>query len=120
MSKQKTIWTLCLVLILGNVFFGTKYFTLHRELRETKAALQTETINEKILSFSKLFIGKVLRAENEVDFETRLNLENSVRNLQDEEILAAWQKFTRSDTEREAQTEVTNLLGLLMEKIKVD
>jgi len=59
MSKQKTIWTLCLVLILGNVFFGTKYFTLHRELRETKAALLTENCGRpKRLSKRRLLTKK--------------------------------------------------------------
>jgi hypothetical protein len=85
--------------------------------------LESQKTNEKVLDFTKLFIEKVLKAETEVDFETRLKLENAVRNLGDEEILTQWQKFTESKTEAEAQEEVKNLLEMLLEmlvnKIKV-
>ena len=120
MKKSKATLTLVLILVLGNIVFGAKYFLISGELREAKAALEIQKTNEKILDFSKFFIKEVLRAENEVDFDTRLKLENSVRGLEDEEIFNQWQKFTESDTEREAQAEVTNLLGLLLEKIMVD
>ncbi|OGZ68239.1 MAG: hypothetical protein A3D44_04450 [Candidatus Staskawiczbacteria bacterium RIFCSPHIGHO2_02_FULL_42_22] len=120
MKKSKATLTLVLILVLGNIIFGAKYFLISGELREAKAALEIQKTNEKILDFSKFFIKEVLRAENEVDFDTRLKLENSVRGLEDEEIFNQWQKFTESDTEREAQAEVTNLLGLLLEKIRVD
>jgi len=120
MKKSKATLTLVLILVLGNIVFGAKYFLISGELREAKAALEIQKTNEKILDFSKFFIKEVLRAENEVDFDTRLKLENSVRGLEDEEIFNQWQKFTESDTEREAQAEVTNLLGLLLEKIRVD
>ncbi len=85
--------------------------------------MESQKTNEKVLDFTKLFIEKVLKAETEVDFETRLKLENAVRNLGDEEILTQWQKFTESKTEAEAQEEVKNLLEMLLEmlvnKIKV-
>jgi hypothetical protein len=80
--------------------------------------LQTQTTNEKVLEFTNLFIEKVLKAQTEVGFETRLKLENAVRNLNDEEILAQWQKFTESKTEAGAQEEVKNLLQMLVSKIK--
>jgi len=64
-------------------------------------------------------IEKVLKAETEVDFETRLKLENAVRNLEDKEILARWSKFIESKTEAGAQEEVKNLLEALVNKIKI-
>lgn len=51
--------------------------------------------------------------------ETRLRLENAVRDLNNEQILAQWQKFTTSKTETEAQTQVKNLLELLVNKISL-
>lgn len=110
---------LVLILLAGNVFWGVKYFSLQKELQETQAGLETQKLNEKVLDFTKLFIEKVLKAEEEVDFETRLKLENAVRNLNDEEILSQWQKFTESRTEAEAQNEVKNLLEMLINKIKI-
>ena len=120
MINQKIILTLViLILLAGNVFFGVKYFASQKEIQQIQPALETQKTNEKVLDFTKLFIEQVLKAETEVDFETRLKLENAVRNLGDEEILAQWQKFTESKTEIEAQEEVKNLLEMLVGKIKV-
>ena len=110
---------LVLILLVGNVFFGVRYFAARKEVRTTQTALETQKINEKVLDFTKLFIAKVLKVETEVDFETRLKLENAVRNLGDEEILAQWSKFVESKTEAGAQEEVKNLLEVLASKIKV-
>jgi Na+-transporting NADH:ubiquinone oxidoreductase subunit NqrC len=110
---------LVLILLAGNIFFGLKYSAVQKELKLTQTSLETQKTNEKILDFAKLFIEKVLKAETEVDFETRLKLENAVRNLGDEEILEQWNKFVNSKTEAEAQEQVKNLLEMLVNKIKV-
>lgn len=117
--KQILLIAVIAVLLAGNIILGVKYSTIQQELKEMKAALETQTTNEKVLDFTKLFIGKVLKAETEVDFETRLNLENAIRNLGDEEVLTQWQRFTESKTEIEAQDNVKNLLEMLLSKIKV-
>jgi hypothetical protein len=119
MNKPRAILIIILILLASNIFFGFKYFSVVKELRQTQTALETQVINDKVLEFAKLFIEKVLKAETEVDFETRLKLENAVRNLNDEQILSQWQKFVDSKTEVDAQTEVKNLLEMLINKIKV-
>ena len=111
--------TIVLILLAGNIFFGLKYFAAQKELAETEQALATQKFNEGILNFTKLFIVKVLKAETEIDFETRLQLETAVRDLDDEQVLAQWQKFIESQTEAQAQTEVKNLLELLTLKIQI-
>lgn len=118
-NKPKTTLIIILILLAGNVFLGVKYFSVVKELRQTQTALQTQTTNEKVLEFSKLFIKEVLKAETEVNFDTRLKLETTVRNLGDEEILNQWQKFVDSKTEAGAQEEVKNLLEMLMNKIRI-
>ena len=117
MINQKTILIVILVLLAGSVFFGLRYFTVQKELGQAQAVLETQKINEKVLEFTKLFIEKVLKAETEIDFETRLQLENAVRDLNDEEILTHWQNFTESKTEIEAQKELKDLLEILVNKI---
>jgi len=119
MTKQKITFIIVLILLFGFGFFSYQYFTLKRELDTTLATLNTQQINEKVLNFTKLFIEKVLKVETEVDFETRLQLENAVRNLEDDEILNQWQKFVDSKTESEAQNNVKTLLELLVNKIKI-
>lgn len=78
----------------------------------------TVPLNNKIVNFLKLFIDKVLKADKEIDFETRLQLENGVRDLEDKQVLVAWQQFTASKTEQEAQQQVNNLLTLLIDKLQ--
>jgi cobalamin biosynthesis Co2+ chelatase CbiK len=119
MKKQNII---LIVLILfstaGNIFLSSKYFNAKKELDQVRTTLKSQQKNENILVFTRLFIEKVLKATGEVDFETRLQLENSVRNLGDQEILNQWQKFTNAQTQEDAQREVKNLLGLLVGKIE--
>lgn len=118
MNKKKAIVTIVILLLLaGNVFLGTQYFALDQECRQVKASLTTQETNGGILNFTKMFVADVLKAQTEVDFETRLKLENAVREINDPEILSQWQKFTESITEEEAQQEVKNLLEMLIYKI---
>ncbi len=120
MENRKTIFIIIiLILLAGNVFLGVQYISLTTKLRQTQTVLETQKTNDKVLEFTQLFIAKVLKAKSEVDFETRLKLENAVRNLGDEEILARWSKFIESKTEATAQEEVKNLLEMLVNKIKI-
>ena len=110
---------LILILLAGDVFLGVRYFSAAAELRQNQTALETQNVNDKVLEFTKLFIGEVLKAKTEVDFKTRLKLETAVRNLEDEEILVQWLKFVESENEVEAQEEVKNLLEILLNKIRI-
>ena len=103
MVNKKIILIIISALLLSNIFFGFEYFSAQKKLLQTQNSLEVQDINEKVLDFAKLFVEKVLKTETEVDFETRLKLENAVRNLDDEKILIQWQKFIESKTEDEAQ-----------------
>ncbi len=118
-SKIYLFIIIIIILLAGSVFFAFKHFVVQKELSQTQTLLEIQQTNEKVLEFTKLFIGKVLKAETEVDFETRLKLENAVRNLEDEELLNQWQSFTESKTEERAQEEAKNLLEMLVGKIKI-
>ncbi|MES2315770.1 MAG: hypothetical protein V4486_03500 [Patescibacteria group bacterium] len=119
MDKQKISILLIVILLAGNVFFGYKYFSNAKVLADTQAKLQTQTTNGAVLDFTKLFIKNVLMANSEVDFDTRLKLENAVRNLGDAEILTKWTEFVDSKTADAAQQAVKNLLEVLVNKIKI-
>lgn len=118
-SKIKTLVILVLLVLVAGVVVGIrKYQQMSEEVAIARQTFETQRFNDKVLEFSKLFIKLVLRAETEINFETRLQLENKVRDLNDPEILAEWQKFTESRTENEAQENVKNLLEMLVNKIK--
>lgn len=118
MNKKAILIIIVLLLVAGSVYFVVQYNILQKEIQQAQTALETQKTNEKVLEFTKLFVAKVLKTETEVDFETRLKLENAVRNLDDEEILNQWNKFVESETEDQAQNEVKNLLEMLVNKIK--
>jgi hypothetical protein len=128
MNRQKLIIILIIGLIVMNIFLLYRYLLITNEVEKIKiasslpeknAVIFSNTKNEKIINFLKLFITKVLKAEGEVDFETRLKLENAVREIQDKEILDQWIKFTESKTEDEAQKNVKDLLEILVNKLQI-
>lgn len=106
------------VLVMSNIFFALNYFLVKDKLRVSEAAKVQSEINGKVLGFTSMFIREVLQADSEVDFETRLSLENAMRDLEDTEIMTAWQNFVGSSTETEAQDSVKDLMGLLVSKIR--
>lgn len=119
MLNIKTILTIIiLILIGGNAYFGFSYFESQKELKQNQSTIENQKVNKEVLEFTDVFIKKVLKADSEIDFDTRLNLENLVRDLNDQAILNQWQKFTETKTPTQAQMEVKNLLEMLIEKIK--
>jgi hypothetical protein len=109
---------LLFILVISNVFFAWSFFSISNEFKAREYTGTKSEINTKVLNFTSLFIKEVLKAEKEVDFETRLSLENSVRDLKDEEIIKYWQNFVGSKTEIDAQQSVKNLLEVLVNKIQ--
>lgn len=109
-----------LILLAGNIFLAVKYFTIQEELKQAQIDLSAQRVQDKALNFTKLFISNVLKAEGEIDFETRLKLESAVRELGDEEILDKWKLFVNSQTEEYAQNSVKELLETLVNKIKLN
>ncbi len=119
-SKTKVmIGFVIILLIVISIVLGFKYFALQKNYLATQTVLEERKMNERNLEFTKLFIDEVIRAQGEINFETRLKLESAVRNLGDEEILAQWSKFVESKTGDDAQKEVKNLLGMLIDKVKI-
>lgn len=79
--------------------------------------VKVQQINGKALLFTKLFVQKVLQGQEEIGFEDRLQLENSVRDLNDQAIFSQWQRFTNAQSNQQAQQEAGDLFVLLLSKI---
>jgi len=105
-------------LLINNLFLFFNLRDLQSEVKALQSRLRVCQTNEKVLNFTRLFIEKVLKGEKKIDFETRFQLENAVRSINDEEILNQWRKLVESEYEEEAQREVVNLLYLLITKIQ--
>jgi hypothetical protein len=118
-SKRKTlILTIIIILLLfGTVYFGTSAYFLKQRIDIVEKQLNSQGTNGKIVSFLSLFIEKVLENNSEVSFEDRLQLENSVRDLNDSEVLTVWQNFTQAQTSDDVQKYCKELLDILVSKI---
>ena len=107
-----------IILTLGILGLAVYVGSLRSQISEGQLNVSPESKDQKIVNFMSDFINLVLRAPGEVDFETRLKLENEVRDTGDEEIIAAWKAFTDAKSEQEAQDRVIDLLALLTGKLK--
>ena len=116
--KQKQIYLIIVILLLSNLFLGVKYFDADKELKEVKSIITIQEERTKFTEFNKTFISEVLQAKSEVNYDTRLKLDRMVKDIDDKELTAQWQKFTDSQTEKEAQEETVELLGLLAERME--
>lgn len=76
---------------------------------------QQQQIDKNVSNFRNMFIEKVLLSDTAVDFDTRLSLETAVRNLNNPEIFAQWNKFANSQTQSEATAQAKKLLALLIQ-----
>ena len=120
MKNYKIFVLIILILVFISVFFVFKYRSAMKELRLIKENSVNQELNVKTIDFTDFFIKNVLQAQEEIGFETRLKLENMVRDLKDQEILIQWNKFVNSKTSEEAQAETGNLLKILIENIKIE
>lgn len=118
--KSKAFWVIIFIVLVGtSLLFGGMYFEANKELESTKVIISSQRYSGKYLDFLKMFIKLVIKSDKEVDFDTRLKLENAVRGLEDADVLAVWQRFVNSTNETEAQKNVKELLAVLVEKIYI-
>jgi hypothetical protein len=118
MPKLKfLLFILILILLAGNIYLGIQCFLYKSELDQMKKDIAVQQINEKDLSFAKLVVDKILLGSGQVNFDDRLKLENAVRDLNDPEIFAQWQKFTNSKSDAETQQSMGVLFDLLLKRI---
>lgn len=115
-NQRSTLIAIILLLLAGNIFFSYQYVALKRANDQGRVAIELLNSRSKTLEFTKLFIQKVINATGEISFDTRLELENAVRSLNDKEVLNQWNAFVSSKTEEEAQENTKLLLNVLMKK----
>jgi hypothetical protein len=107
-----------IVLIAVNSLWWIQYSALKEKYASASASSAVAAVNSQVLDFTAMFVDKVLGAKGDIDFDTRLALENGVRNLKDADVLNAWQAFVNSKTEADAQSRARDLLSVLVKKIQ--
>ena len=116
-NLEKILIGLVTVLALTSGYLLVECFLTRADLKEANQIIEAQQMNVKIVDFTQLFIDKVLSGQSEVSFEDRLQLENAVRDINDQEIFDQWQKFVNGGTNDEGQINLTRLLKLLVTKI---
>jgi len=118
MQKTKLfIIIVVIIFIAGSIYLATMCFLSGTELARIRQQLKAQETNEKVLLFAQLFVDKILLSDGTVNFEDRLKLENAVRDINDKEIFSEWEKFTKSQNDRESQSAVGNLFKFLLSEI---
>ncbi len=116
-KKGRVVALVLFLLAAGNAYFGTQYVLLAQENKQLHQEVEAKQGKEQAVVFLNLFIEKVLKTDKEVSFEDRLKLENAIRDINDPELLAKWEKFTSGTTEEQIQQGVKDLLEALGKKI---
>lgn len=112
-SSNKIVLILVILLIASNVAWVIEHSSQNAAIKKAQAELAGVVYNKKVLAFQKLFVDKVLKSNGDVDFNTRVELQNSAKETNDETIIKAWNNFLASKTEGEGQARVKELLSLL-------
>ncbi|MFA6485974.1 MAG: hypothetical protein WCT40_01235 [Candidatus Magasanikbacteria bacterium] len=119
MNIKKFLGAIAVIFLVAAVVIGgLGYYSLNKDYKGLQAYANSQRTQIQTVEFLKLFVKRVLKAQGEVDFETRLKLENAVRDLGDANVLAKWQAFVNSANEVDAQKNVKDLLEVLVDKIK--
>lgn len=116
-NLNKILLVLTIVLTLISAYSLAQCVLFKSKLKTADKIIKDQQVNVKIVTFTQLFIDKVLSGQTEVSFEDRLQLENAVRDINDQEIFDQWQKFVKSGINEEGQQNLTVLLKLLVTKI---
>ena len=118
---QKTNFSniVIVILIISNIFFAWKFLASEVTIKNLQTKIDSQKTNNQILLFTQLFMDKVLSGSKEVSFDDRLQLENSVRALNDKEVFDSWQTFTRASNQTQTQQDFYNLFKLLLKKITI-
>ncbi|HEY4505008.1 MAG TPA: hypothetical protein VJI73_04530 [Candidatus Paceibacterota bacterium] len=112
-----TIIGILVIAVVGLTFYVS---SLNDQITGKVPIVKQSSKQTQIVLFMNDFINSVLDAPGEVDFETRLRLENEVRDTKDADILAAWKAFTEGKSEADAQERVIELLKVLATKLKTN
>jgi len=118
MQHVKLYQVVVIVLVVVVLVLGMKLKQANTTITTYQNSQTITDQHVKIIAFGGQFVDKVLQADSEVSVEDRLQLENDVRDLSDDEILLSWQRFSNSTDQTEAQQEVKNLLSLFFQRLQ--
>lgn len=110
MNNKSIILIIAIVILLVcDAIFVAKYFVVQQQLNKISLAVSS---SDKIKFFNNIFIEKVLKSKGEVSYDDRVALENAAISTSNKEVVDQWHKLLESQTEKDAQKGVVDLLTL--------
>jgi len=108
---------LMLVLVAGNIFFSIQYM-VGTQMQQNQKADSIGT-NIQVANFLKLFVDVVLntKAGQQISYNDRVKLEDTVRQINDADIIKQWDTFVASKDSKTAQDNAVSLMKILTDKL---
>ena len=117
---KKNLFSSILILILlgGNIYLSTQYFSIGKQLQQIKNQKLVD-VNSGVKPAEILteFLDVVL-ATRTTNPDSRLKLENDIRQLGDPAITKEWDALVASKDTKISQSKAIKIIGLLEDKIK--
>lgn len=108
---------LMLILLAGNIFFSIQYVYGIKQAQEQVALVDIGTTRIQVARFLKYYIDTVLTTKGVIPFEARVKLENDIRQIKDDKLIAQWEDFVASKDAVEAQQNAVKLMSMLANKM---
>ncbi|MFA6463985.1 MAG: hypothetical protein WCV55_03190 [Candidatus Paceibacterota bacterium] len=117
---KKNIFSSFIILILlaGNIYLSTQYFSVSKQLKEIKSQ-SNSSVSTKVQAANVLkeYLDIVLNTQGTTSSDDRIKLENDLRQLQDPAITAQWDAFVTSKDAKSSQENAVKLIALLENKM---
>ena len=117
MNKKNIVLLVILIVAAAFIMLVGQYLILVQKERIDQETAKIYQYNAKVLTFTKLFVKDVLKADGAVPLNEVIALEDAARDINDKLIYDEWQKFVNAKSPLEAQIEVKNLLEVLLNRV---
>jgi hypothetical protein len=104
-----------LIIVCAAGFFAFQWYQTDKGYNSLSAKYSE---NKKIDTFISLFVNNMLGVAKDISFDQRLQMENSVRSINNTQIFNKWEAFTTSSNSAAAQINAQALLQMLTNNLK--
>ena len=117
-KPTKTTFVIIFIMLIIICIAGFFALQWYQSIKEFNVLSEKYSEDKKIDNFISLFVNNMLGTVKDISFDQRLEMENSVRAINNQAIFEQWTKFTNSANSTDAQTNAEALLQLLTNALK--
>ena len=105
---------LIIILLAGNIYISMQYISLGKEMEQLKNPAGESSVSASVVLTEVL---DVILNTRPTTADSRLKLENDIRQLQDKAITAEWETLVASKDAKTSQASALKIIGMLEDKI---